>query len=113
MKKSQKIWLAISLSMFLLPELLWSSIGNFYYEFFQSGDVHPFRNNFLTNSENFGTLKFIFFVQFVGAILFLLLVLFKKINKLMKVFLLFFSLLLILIIGFVVLFAFYNNPRIG
>ena len=113
MKKSQKIWLAVSLAMFLIPELLWSPIGNFYYEFFQSGDVYPFRMNFLIDSKNFNLLKLVFLIQFAGVILFLFFIFIQKMNKLTKIILLIFALLAVLIIGFVVLFAFYNNPRIG
>ncbi len=31
MTKSQKIWLGIFLAMFIVPEVLWSPVGNFIY----------------------------------------------------------------------------------
>ena len=37
MTKKQKIWFAIFLAMFLVPEVLWSPVNDFYYELLQSG----------------------------------------------------------------------------
>ena len=72
MSKIQKIWMWVSFGMFLVPEILWSPIINFYYEFFQSSktsNVQPFRFNFLQNSDNINYLKLVIFIQFIGLLL--------------------------------------------
>ncbi|OGZ91430.1 MAG: hypothetical protein A2599_01095 [Candidatus Staskawiczbacteria bacterium RIFOXYD1_FULL_39_28] len=58
--------------MFIVPEILWSPVVNFYYEFFQSSrtsNVHPIRDNFLQNSDNLSYLKFVIALQFIGLLL--------------------------------------------
>ncbi|MFA5990988.1 MAG: hypothetical protein WC794_01935 [Candidatus Doudnabacteria bacterium] len=71
MTKVQKIWLSVFLAMFLVPEILWSPVGNTVYSFFQSGKIHPavFRNNFLLAYQYEGLLKFVIFAQTLGIIL--------------------------------------------
>lgn len=74
MTKMQKVWLSITLGLFIVPELLWSTLGNFYYEFYQtskSGGTEPFRDNFLQNSDNLSMLKMVLLTQFIGFALFL------------------------------------------
>lgn len=81
--KTQKIWLWIFGAMFIIPEILWSPILNFYYEFYQSSFtsfIHPLRNNFLQNSDNSNYLKFILFLQFLGISLFFIFLLKNKSN---------------------------------
>lgn len=73
MTKKQKIWLGIFLAMFVIPELLWSPVGNFYYELSQtskSGGTYPFRDNFLQDSDNLSILKSVLLIQFIGFTLF-------------------------------------------
>ena len=55
MTKKQKIWLGVFLALFIVPEVLWSPVGNFVYEIMQSGNAggtHPVRLNFLQVSDN-------------------------------------------------------------
>ena len=96
--------------MFALPEILWSPIANFYYELSQtsrSGGTHPFRYNFLQNSDNLNYLRFVIAIQFIGLLLALISVIknMDRKNKLIKY--LFVSLLCILaiIVGFTLYFA--------
>ena len=117
MTKNQKIWFAVFLAMFLVPEILWGSIVDFYYQLSQtsqSGGTYPLRYNFLTNSDNVGILKLVMLIELVGlACSFIVLLLARINNKVVKtlVFLIFATLLLI--VGFAVLFAFNFNPQIG
>ncbi len=69
MTKKQKIWLGVFLAMFIIPEILWSPVGNMIYELSQSGrggDTYPFRMTFLENSDNANVLQKILFLQFLG-----------------------------------------------
>jgi len=71
MTKKQKIWLGIFLAMFLIPEALWSPVGNIVYELTQtgqSGGTHPFRYTILQNSDNLAWLRLVFFIQLVGVV---------------------------------------------
>ena len=77
MTKTQKILAWIFGAMFVVPEILWSPVVNFYYELLQtskSGGTHPFRYNFLQNSDNLNYLKFVIALQFVGLLLALIFV---------------------------------------
>jgi hypothetical protein len=72
MSKAQKIWLGVFLAMFLVPEILWSPVGNFVYELFQtnqSGGTHPFRQTFLENSDNINSLSVVLFIQLFGIVI--------------------------------------------
>ena len=80
MSKKQKIWLGIFLAMFIIPELLWSPILNTLYELWQSGNVIPFRENFIMASDNLLYFRLVNFMQLVG-IVFASVVLFKTSNK--------------------------------
>jgi len=71
----QKIWLGIFGAMFLIPEILWSPVVDFYYQLSQtgkSGGTHSLRDNFLQNSDNLGYLKLVIFIEFVGLLLFII-----------------------------------------
>ncbi len=67
----QKIWLGVFLAMFLVPEILWSPVGNFVYELFSdSANVKPFRDNFLYQTmDNANYLSSILFIQLLGIFL--------------------------------------------
>lgn len=70
MTKPQKIWLSVFLAMFLIPELLWSPIGNFAYEWFQNtNSVVPLRNNFLMDLNNINWFSSVVFIQMAGLLL--------------------------------------------
>ena len=108
MTKKQRIWLWIFIAMFAIPEILWSPVANFYYELSQtskSGGTHPFRYNFLQNSDNLHYLRLVIFLQFMGLLLLLASVVKNKPfkNKSLKYFLI--ALLSILLI--LATFAFY------
>lgn len=69
MTKSQKIWLYLGLALFALPEILWSSASNLFYEYTQTGKTggtHPYRANWLFDIDNVNALSIILFAQFLG-----------------------------------------------
>jgi len=110
MTKKQKIWMWIFVAMFAIPEILWSPVLNFYYEFLQSSwtsNVHPIRYNFLQNSDNLNYLKLVVFLQLVGLLGVLFFTLKNKNNKNKILRYLFITLLsvLILLTGFFLYFA--------
>ena len=69
----QKIWLYIFPGMFLVPEILWSPIGNFLYSFFMptiGGSSQVWRDNFLLSSDANLLYTTVLFIQIVGAVAF-------------------------------------------
>ena len=73
MDKSQKIWLWASMTLFILPEILWSPFGNFIYSFFLPtvhGSSQIWRDNFLLNSRFDSLYKIILLIQLVSIIIF-------------------------------------------
>jgi len=66
MTKKLKIWLGIFLAMFVVPEVLWSPVGNFIYSFITD---HPFRDNFFMHSDNRSWLIVVNSLQFFGLII--------------------------------------------
>jgi len=87
MNKKQKIWFAVFLAMFLVPEILWSPVGNFLYQIFQSGNrggTYPFRENFLTITDNANMLAPVFFFQVIGLFGLFFWFLFSKQKKIFK-----------------------------
>jgi len=108
--KTQKVWLWISAAIFLVPEILWSPVANFYYQLTQtsrSGGTYPFRNNFLQNSDNLNYLKLVFFLQFVGLLWFLISMLRGALikNKVIKYICVATLLILLIVVGFALYFA--------
>ena len=108
--KKEKIWMWIFIAMLAVPEILWSPIANFYYEFFQSSktsNVQALRDSFLQKSDNLNYLKLVIALQFIG----LLLVLFSLIknkfgtNKLIKYLSVILLVILLVTVGFVLYFA--------
>jgi hypothetical protein len=100
--------------MFLLPEIIWSPIANFYYELLQQGDVRPFRDNFLMRGDNLLSLKLLTLGQFISLAIATGILLISNINKkIVKIFFFFFFLILLFFVGFAVLFLLNNNPQIG
>jgi len=54
----------------VVPELLWSPVGNFVYQWFQdSNHVIPYRDNFLMQSNNINWFSTIVFIQLLGIFL--------------------------------------------
>ncbi len=61
------------LAIFFVPEVLWSPLSNFYYQFYQGtrqSNVFPLRDNFLQNNDNLFYLKATLLIQFVGVLIF-------------------------------------------
>lgn len=110
MTRKQKTWMWIFLAMFLIPEILWSPVANFYYQLPQtsrSGATFPFRDNFLQNPDNLNYLRFVLLLQLIGT-LFLLVIVMRGANlknKLLKYLIGIILGLLTLGTGFVLLFA--------
>jgi hypothetical protein len=75
MSKMQKGLMWLFGAMFLVPEILWSPVVDFYYQLSQtskSGGTHSLRNNFLQNSDNLSYLKLVIFIELVGLLLFII-----------------------------------------
>ncbi len=118
MSKRQKIWLGIFGAMFLIPEILWSPIIDFYYQLIlqsnSSGMVSSLRQNFLTKSDNISILKFVISIQLLGLSLFLVKFLSLKIkNKIIKIISILFLMVILFFTAFFVVFAFNFNSQIG
>jgi hypothetical protein len=111
MAKIQKVWLAVSGALFLIPEFLWSPLWNFSYELWfeeHIGDENLVRDNFLTNSDNANILMIIFTIQAIGLLGLLFWFLLGKLNKPIKIvglFLSFFGLLAI-VFAFIMFYSF-------
>ena len=71
MTKKQKVWIGIFLAMFIMPEVLWSPVGNTLYSFFQSGKIvsQVFRSNFLLEYRYESLFKIIITMQLIGIVL--------------------------------------------
>lgn len=72
MTKTQKIWMWIFLGMLLVPEVLWSPLGNFYYELIKGqhvSNILPFRFNFLESADYVNMLRLVILIQTAGSIL--------------------------------------------
>lgn len=87
MTKTQKIWLYVFLGLFVLPEALWSPVGNFVYSWLMptvNGSIQTMRNNFLMLNDNVNLYSFVLFIQLLGIFLtFIYLIIIRKniINK--------------------------------
>jgi len=69
--KTQKVWLWISATMFLVPEILWSPVANFLYTLYKGGNRPVIlRDNFLLDSDYRKLLIWIVFVQLIGILFF-------------------------------------------
>ena len=109
MTKIQKIWLGVSLGIFLIPELLWNPILNILYSIFKpvvNGSSQIFRSNFLMNSDNIGMLIFIVSLQLLGLLL--LLVNLFRINYIKNSSLKYLTILLLLALIIIVCFVLYS-----
>jgi hypothetical protein len=114
MTKIQKITLGIFLAMFIVPEVVWSPVGNLAYSLLQnSNHAQVFRLNFLTSSDNINFLLFLLFFQLIGIIGSLVLIVQAKINLWIKSILIFILLLLLLITGLLFYIAFSLRHGIG
>ncbi len=96
--------------MFLIPEILWSPVVNFYYELSPtsvSGNTHPLINNFLQKSDNLDYLKFVIFIQLGGLIIFIVSLVKNKTNLKSVVYWILFvlALLIFIFVAFALYFA--------
>ncbi|OGE94751.1 MAG: hypothetical protein A3B10_04250 [Candidatus Doudnabacteria bacterium RIFCSPLOWO2_01_FULL_44_21] len=70
MTKKQKIWLWVSLGIFVIPEIVWSPIVSLFYSFAQnSNNAQLLRSSFLYHPDNRNILTSILFLQFLGLLL--------------------------------------------
>ncbi|OGI64859.1 hypothetical protein A3H53_04795 [Candidatus Nomurabacteria bacterium RIFCSPLOWO2_02_FULL_40_10] len=70
---SKKIWLLVSSILFILPEILWSPLGNFIYSLFVptvNGSSQIWRNNFLLDSKFYSLYITILLIQLIGIVVF-------------------------------------------
>ena len=70
MTKWQKVWLSIGIAMFAIPEILWSPVVNFAFEWSQkTNHVVPLRSSFLTDIDNIDRWSAILLIQAFGFML--------------------------------------------
>ena|ERR1700733_7569769 len=110
MTKIQKVWLWIYAGLFVVPEVLWSPVVNFYYQFIKGmhvSNVPPLRNNFLQNIDNTIWLKLVIFIQALGILLLLINIVkyYNPTSRILKALLILILFLLLLAILFALYFA--------
>lgn len=106
MTKKQKIWFWVFLGMFLIPEILWSPVGNFVFTFLQNtNQIRPLRNNFLINPDNINIYKIILLIQLMGLIFTAIAIFMRSNKKFLHWLILGILTILALITGFVLYFA--------
>ena len=81
MTKKQKIWFAVFLAMFAVPEVLWSPVSNVIFGLLKD---MPYRDNLLTGTDNKDLMVFTVFVQFLGTSGMSSFLLFKKMYRNIK-----------------------------
>ncbi len=118
MTKKQKNWLTVFLAMFIIPEILWSSLRSFLYIALHPGKFtdFPLLFNILppTTDDFFGGLMEL--IQFIGLAGFSLMISKLKMNKFLKIFILAVLIILLLFNGFLAWVGLYymlNTPQIG
>lgn len=110
----QQIWLAVFLAMFLVPEILWSPIGNVVFDFLQrTNNVEIFRPNFLTVSDNINLLLYVVCFQFIGILGGTVITIKANIASLPKLLLVSVMTVVLLVTGFVLYVIFSLRHGIG
>jgi len=88
MTRKERSFFLFFLSLFVIPELLWSPVVNFYNSFYLStktSSAFPWRDNFLQDSDNLYLLKLVLFIQTIGIVLGLIYLIKKySYNKVLK-----------------------------
>lgn len=112
MTKKQKIWFGVFLAMFLVPEILWSPVGNVVYELFQSGNSNSLRSNFLTGYQHNSIYQSILIFQTVGLMLSIYYLKKNVLKKLVKYCLIVF-LIILLILTLAVLYLSFAVKNLG
>ena len=72
MNKIQKIWLAVFIALWALPEILWSPVINFIYALINSsrpGGTPIIRDTFLNKADNANVLSGVLLIQAIGLFL--------------------------------------------
>lgn len=114
MTKKQKIWFAIFLAMFLVPEVLWGFLNTFFYGAIFKGDG-PSNFSLLpiieSNTLN-TTISFIEFVGVLGATI-IIIAFYRPKNIVLKIVAVTIFLIFLLLISYLLLFSLNFNPQIG
>lgn len=114
MEKIRKIWFWVFLAMFLLPEILWSSILNMTNAILQNNNVTIFfRPNFLMQSDNRSLLLFVLVIQLIGILGLIVQIYRRNFNKYFKILILLVLSSILIITGFVAYLLFYTRNGIG
>ncbi len=98
--------------MFIVPEVLWSPVGNVTYGLFANRSPHFFRDNFFITSSNSNPLIFILLIQFIGSVLSIVSLIKKKSKN-------YFDITILLLLGifsslnFLVLYLVWATRHIG
>ena len=118
MAKKQKIWLAISLAMFLIPEILWSPVRSLIFIFLNPDKFNdiPLLFNILPSIENNFIAGIIGIIQFIGLLCFSSIFLRLRFNVFLKILIGLFLVFLIFVNGLIAwmgLYYMFNTPQIG
>jgi hypothetical protein len=118
MTKNQKILLWVSIALFIVPEVIWSPVINFYHDLFNTnkiGGTTIFRNSFLQSPDNLDLLKLVLLIELIGTVS-ALIIIFKNrhsISNLVRGWVLvILMVLLVVIFGFALYFIYSFNPDI-
>ena len=110
MENKQKIWLAVSLLMFLIPEILWGGISDFFCGFLKN-KACSFAVFNPVDSNLFNQLVILF--EFVSLSFFYVASLFLIKNIYFKIFFIIIVGILLLLTFYLLLFSFNFNPQLG
>lgn len=72
MTVKKRLWFWLGLALAVIPEILWSPVGNYLYEFWTnhlSGNSLPFRDNWLLVPMNINYFSFVLLVQSIGLLI--------------------------------------------
>ncbi len=118
MENKQKIWLAVSLLIFLIPEILWSPVRSLVYIFLHPDEFTdiPLLFNILPPPQDNFIIGLTGIIQFVGLLWFSFILLKSRFNKIIKILIGLFLIVLILISGLIMwmdLYYMFNTPQLG
>ncbi len=104
MNYMKSLWLWVFLGLFIIPEALWSPVGNFIYQLYKNTGA-PFRDTFLEDSRNINILSTVLFIQLLGLFVSAIYLVFN--NKSIKnKWLLWFSVAILLLASVIVFYLF-------
>jgi hypothetical protein len=118
MEKKQKIWLAVFLAMFIIPEILWSPVRSIIYIIIHPNQFTdlPLLFNILPPLNNNLISGIIELIQFIGLVCFYFALIKLKFNKVLKIIINILLIILILITGLIAwmgVYYIFNSPQIG